>query len=216
LRNTSHCMRFHARFRASGRSLFWCDVNSVSGLSNTSHYMRLQLRFIASGRRLFWCDVNSVCGLSNTSHYMRLQLRFRASQESLFGYKFSASSAQYLALHKAPTSLGTDTQVHWAAPIAFLSDATGPWRNTQIFKIMDGCLVISCARLTNAKIFYRTGAGESVPVARQDHFSTLKLFVLNRSWNDRFASVFQYFKKHCVTSSSYRVRLPWRIIRTLH
>jgi hypothetical protein len=104
---------------------------------------------------------------------MRLQLRFRASQESLLRCKFRASSAKYLALHKAPTSLGTDTQVHWAATIAFLSDATGPWRNTQNFKIMDGFLVISCARLTNAKIFYRTEAGESVPVARQDHFLTL-------------------------------------------
>jgi hypothetical protein len=41
LRNTSHFMRFHAKFRASYES-------PLSGLRNTLYYMRFHVRFIAS------------------------------------------------------------------------------------------------------------------------------------------------------------------------
>jgi hypothetical protein len=88
--------------------------------------MRLHARFRASEESLFLYDANLLPGLLNISYYMRFQVRFRASEERLFVCEFSASSAQHLALHKAPPSLGTDTQVHWAATIAFLAVATGP------------------------------------------------------------------------------------------
>lgn len=83
--------------------------------------------------------------------------RSNASQKSLtacLGKRHVfASTVQYFALPEAPTSLGTDTQVHWAVPISFLSDPASPWRNMQIFKVMDGWAAISWAPYKTAKIF---------------------------------------------------------------